>query len=544
MGRAFFLGLAACALALPGAASAQEQGASGQERQARQRNLQVQPYIEAAQIFVAELAPGDDVVTYTQLAAGVDATLTGRRSGASVSVRYERAIGWSNASGSDTLSGIARAYATVVPRALTIEAGALASRTEAGGIGSGVASRYLNNQVGSQLYAAYAGPNLHAEAGDVQLNGHYRFGYTRVETPAIAASGTAPGTVDVFDDSTVQSAAIHAATRPDQPLPVGVGLGAGIMQEDISNLDQRVRDAHVRADVTLPVRRGLAVAAGVGYEHVEVSARDAVRDASGLPVRDAAGRYLTDQALPRRIAYEVDGLIWDVGVIWRPSRRTAAEAHIGRRYGSTTYYGNFAWSPSSRSSVNLAVYDGVSGVGGQMTRALAALPVDFAAARDPLTGDITGCVSGEEGADCLTGAVGSVRSAVFRGRGITASYARQFGRMNAGLAAGYDRRSFIAASGTVLAPANGVTDESWYLAAFLDTPMGRDAGLSFNAYSRWLDTTLGADATAIGAAAAYRRTLMQRLSARGALAVDHYDSELELADTTAVSALVGLRYDF
>lgn len=528
--------------ATPGAVWAQEAGA--QPRAERQGRVQVQPYIEAAQILVAELSPGDDLVTYTQLAAGVDAALIGRQNGASVSLRYERTVGWGNAGDSDTISGIARGYATIVPRALTMEAGAVASRTEAGGLGSGTASRYVSNQAESRIYSAYAGPNLHAEAGDVQLNGHYRFGYTRLEAPVQVATNGAVSQVDVFDDSNVHSAAIHAATRPGQPLPVGIGLGAGITQEDISNLDQRVRDAHIRADVSMPVRPGLALVAGVGYENVEVSARDALRDAADAPVRDTAGRYVTDTAGPRRIAYEVDGFIWDVGVVWRPSRRTSAEAHIGRRYDSTTYYGSFAWAPSSRSSIHISAYDGISGIGGQMTRSLAALPVNFTAARNPLTGDITGCVSGEEGANCLTGAIGSVRSAVFRGRGISGSYTRQIGRMTTGLTGGYDRRSFIAAPGTVLAAANGATDESWYLAAFLDTPVGREGALSFNAYSRWLDSAFAADATAMGAAAAYRRTLMQHLSARAALAIDNFDSDLADADTTAASALVGLRYDF
>ena len=35
------------------------------------------------------------------------------------------------------------------------------------------------------------------------------------------------------------------------------------------------------------------------------------------------GRFVTNEAAPRQIAYETDGLIWDAGVLWRPSRRTA-----------------------------------------------------------------------------------------------------------------------------------------------------------------------------------------------------------------------------
>ena len=130
-------------------------------------------------------------------------------------------------------------------------------------------------------------------------------------------------------------------------------------------------------------------------------------------IRDRDGRLLADESGPRRIAYETEGLIWDVGVLWRPSTRTALEAHLGRRYDSTTYYGSFAWAPSSRSSLNISVYDAVTGFGGQLNRALVALPTNFAANRNPLTGDITGCVASQQGSNCLSGALGSLRAATF-----------------------------------------------------------------------------------------------------------------------------------
>src|SRR5690606_20245929 len=113
-------------------------------------------------------------------------------------------------------------------------------------------------------------------------------------------------------------------------------------------------DRHVRGDVIVPVSPVLAVVGGVGYEDVEVSSRDALRDAAGNPVIGNDGRYVTDESAPRVIAYETDGLIWDVGVMWRPSRRTSLEAFVGKRYDSTTYYGTFAYAPNARESVNVS----------------------------------------------------------------------------------------------------------------------------------------------------------------------------------------------
>ena len=543
--RAFPLSaIAAIALAHPAWA---QQTADEEASEARSdRGVTLAPYIEASQVLVAELSPGDDVVTYSQVAVGVDAAVTGRNNGGSLSLRYERNIGYGDeALDSDTVSGVARGYATVVPRALTIEGGALAARTRVDGNGGATLNPLVGDDRESRIYSAYAGPNLHTRAGDVEVNANYRIGYTRVEAPDFVVVSPAQS-VDVFDESVVQVAGFHAGTSPGEPLPIGLGVGGGWVREDVSNLDQRVEDRFARADVQVPVGRDLAFVGGVGYEDVEVSGRDAVRDAGGNPVLGPDGRFVTDQSQPRQIAYDVSGLIWDVGVMWRPSVRTALEAHVGRRYDSTTYYGTFAWAPTSRSNVNIAVYDTVSGFGGLLNTALANLPTRFTAARNALSGDFTGCVGGEQGANCLAGVLGSVRSAVFRSRGIAAGYGVTFGRFNTGLGAGYQQRKFIAAPGTVLASANGVVDEAYWVNYYLGAQIGRNAGFDANAYASWIDSGFAANGEvfALGASAAYRRSITGRLSARAAVAVDHLDSEATVEDYTSASALLGLRYDF
>ena len=541
--------LAALVLATPVAAqqTADEENAEERDAERGGRGVRLDPYIEASQVLVAELSPGDDVVTYTQLAVGVDASVTGRNNGGSLSLRYERNIAYGDdALDSDTITGVARGYATVVPRALTIEGGALAARTRVDGNGGATLNPLVGEDNESRIYSAYAGPNLHTRAGDVEINANYRVGYTRVEAPdaVVVTPGGAP--VDVFDESVVQVAGFHAGTSPGEPLPIGVGIGGGWVQEDVSNLDQRVQDRFVRADVQVPVGRDLALVGGVGYEDVEVSSRDAVRDADGNPVIGDDGRFVTDDSEPRRIAYEASGLIWDVGVMWRPSARTALEAHVGRRYDSTTYYGTFAWAPSSRSNVTVAVYDTVSGFGGLLNTALANLPTEFDAARNALSGDFTGCVGGEDGANCLAGVLGSVRSAVFRSRGIAAGYGVTLGRIDTGIGAGYQRRKFIAAPGTVLAAANGVVDEAYWVNYYLGAQLGRNAGFDANLYASWIDSGFvdSGEVFAIGASAANRRSITGRLSARAALAVDRLDSDALVGDYTSASALLGLRYDF
>jgi hypothetical protein len=119
------------------------------------------------------------------------------------------------------------------------------------------------------------------------------------------------------------------------------------------------------------------------------------------------------------------------------------------------------------------------------------------------------------------------------------------GRTVAALGAGYDRRTFIAAAGTVLAPVNGLTDESYYVIGGLTRQIGQDANITTNAYVNWFDAAgNNNDVTAMGASAAYNQSITQRLVGRAAIALDYFDSEFTAQDFAFATALVGLRYNF
>jgi hypothetical protein len=527
------------------AGESQPRGRSG-------KRVKLSPYIEAQQVLFAELRPGDEVLTYSVLAAGVDASIAGRNNQASVSVRYERRFGWgNNTTDSDAISGLARASVALVPRTLTFEAGALAARTSVENNGAAVNSGLDFGDSVSQIYSIYAGPSLATRVGDVAVSGSYRLGYTGVESPNVLPVVPGQQTIDVFDDSVSHNAAVRAGVKPGEVLPVGLGVGAGYNREDISNLDQRVEDRWVRGDVTVPLSSTLHLVGGIGYEKVQVSSRDALRDpVTGNPVIGSDGRFVTDKSVPRQLAYDVDGVIWDAGLVWRPSRRTALEAHVGRRYGSTSYYGSFAYAPTSRSSVNISVYDSINGIGGQLNNALSSLPTEFEAVRNPFNGGLGGCVAAsgpvsQGQSPCLSGALASVRSSVFRSRGVMASYAVSGTRLQYGLAGGYDRRKFIAAPGTVLAAANGVIDENIWLAAYLGGRIDRNSGFSGSVYANWYQSgaALAGDVSAIGATAAYYRNLTSRLTATAAIGLDGVQRE-NLVDLWSAQAMVGMRYSF
>ncbi len=519
----------------------------------RTGRVRVTPYIEAQQVVTAELSPGNEVLTYSTVAAGIEANLSGRNAQAGVAVRYERRFGWGSnkVSDSDVVSGVARASVGLIPRTLFLEGGAMAARMSVNGNGSTTPGLEFGNN-SAQIYGAYIGPSLKTQLGAIDVEGHYRFGYSRVTTPNVLPVGPGQTAIDLYDEGTVHHAVLHFGTKAGTVLPIGLGVGGGWNREDTSNLDQRIDDKHVRGDVLLPVGSDLALVGGVGYEKVQVSQRDAVIDTlTGLPVLTANGRYATDQSQPRQISYESEGLIWDAGVMWRPSKRTALEAHVGRRYGSMTYFGSFAYAPNARTTLNVSVYDGISGFGGRLNQALADLPTQFDGLRNPLTGGLSTCVAGVNGAQgnsgggCLNGALGSVRSATFRGRGVMASLGIQGNSLQYGVGAGYDRHSFIAAPGTVLALANGVIDENYWAAAYLNGRIDRNSSFGTNVWANWYQSgdALAGNSSSIGATAAYYRTLTGNLTATAAVGINGVNREV-LQDIWTASGLVGLRYSF
>lgn len=506
------------------------------------------PYVELAQVVTSRHIAENETFTYSRAAAGIEASRVGRNSGASVSLRYERRIAWGDKQGGDdgdALSGLVNGYVTVAP-GVQLHAGGLAAREHVSRDGASILGARGNGDAVTQVYSMYAGPSVSTRAGDVAIKANYNFGYTRVEQPDAFSGAASSGAADLFDESKVHSAGVEASVQPGEVLPVGLGAGGTYYREDISNLDQRVEDMQARATVTVPVTTSVAVSGAVGYESVEVSARDAVRGADGFPVVGKGGNYVTDKSAPRVLAYDVDGLIWDAGVMWRPSRRTALTAHVGRRYGSISYNGTFSYAPSSRGSLNVAVYDNVAGFGGQVNRMLTSLPVGFEAVRNPFSGDIGGCVAALEAGSCLSGNLGSVRSNAFRARGVAASYAMQLGHLNAGIGGGYDRRKFIAAPGTVLASAAGLIDENYWLAAYLNARLNQAASIDANVYANWIESggALAGDTRGWGATAAYNHAVTSHLSATAALGVEGL-SEVEMPDDTwSASALLGMRYSF
>ena len=506
--------------------------------------LDVTPYIEVQQVAFADLDGGRDILTYTTLAAGIDATISTRRAEGQVSLRYERVIGYdSQVESQDSVSGLARG-SVALTRNLSIEAGALATQSSLDGRGPNRGSIQPFSDNVSQVYSVYAGPTFAAQAGELSVNAGYRVGYTKISEENRGALPPGQQPLDIFDDS-VSHAASASVGMQAGTLPFGWTATVGYNREDASQLDSRFEDFYGRADVIVPVTQTLAVVGGVGYEKVKASERNALRDAGGNPIVGPGGRLVTDPNSPRLVAYESDGLIWDAGVLWRPSRRTALELRYGHRYGSDTYTGSFSYVPNDRTGINVSVYDSVQGFGGSINNALADLPTAFNANRNAITGDLNSCVFSSSGGSCLNNALRTASSATFRSRGVQASVSQNAGPWSSGLAVGYDRRKFLASALGGQGQIAGLIDENYYLSGFLGRELDRRSSFGTNVYANFNDPgQVGApDSYGYGVNASYNRNIWRGLQGTAAVGIDSYTVEDFEKDVTA-SALLGLRYSF
>ncbi|WP_404333366.1 hypothetical protein AB2M62_09835 [Sphingomonas sp. MMS12-HWE2-04] len=516
---------------------------AAQPAAAQEKRLQVTPYIEASQVLAADLSDGGDVLTYSTLAAGIDASMNTRRVQVQVSYKYERRFDYDGSLANDqTHSGLAQGRA-VIARDVTLEGGAIATRSRADIRGDALGTSQGNVRNSSQVYSAYVGPNIATHVGAAFVNAAYRFGYTKVEAPGATGVPAGSPPLDRYDDSKVHVATASAGVKSGTVLPVGITASGSYTREDAGQLDQRYEGKYGRGDVVLPVGRGVALTAGVGYEQIRISQRDALRGTTGAPVTDGAGRFVTDPNSPRRIAYDFDGVFWDAGVIWRPSRRTFLEARVGRRYDSLSYNGSFSYQMGPGSGIQIGVYDSVETFGQQLGGALASMPTSFQATTDPFGNQFSGCIYGTTGAaagGCLADVFASATTSAYRARGVTGVAVFGRGGTRFGVGGGYGRRSFLAPSGSTT---EGTADESVYGQLFASQNVGRDGQLSTSLFGSYYTSSLpGADGlVGYGANTAYTH----QFGPLGATAsVGVFGFERDGDNNTQAQALLGLRYGF
>ena len=531
--------LVALAAAAPALAQDRAAGAGGGRR------VVVQPYLEVTQALDADLNGGGEVLTYTSVAAGIDAAASTRNTQGQVSARYERRFNYDRYTGDqDVVTGLARAT-TRLGNGLGLDLGGLATRTREDIRGAAPALLVGNDANIAQVYSVYGGPTLSTRAGDIAVDAAYRAGYTAARGAGYTGVVGQPR-LDRFDHSFGQGANARASLAPGIALPVGVTLSAGWQQDRAGQLRQHYDDVYGRGDLLLPVTPTLALAGGAGYEKLTVSQKSPLLAATGAPVVDGQGRFVTDQASPRRVAFRTDGVYWDAGVVWRPNHRTAVSASAGRRYGSMSYTGQIDYQASPGVGLSVRGYDEVTTFGQQLRDTIAALPTSFIAARDAYSQQLNGCVFSANGATpggCLDGVFQSIASASYRARGVDGVLSATRGPSTYGLGGGYANRRLFVPFVPLGATINGGEDQSAYVQAFWGRQLSRVSGVQANLFANWYDpAAMTTDIWSYGATASYYHNF-GRLGTTATLGI--YDfKQADLRSQVSAQALLAGRYTF
>lgn len=512
------------------------------------RQVVVAPYIEVGQTLDADLN-GGDVLTYTSLAAGIDASVATAHSDAQASFRYERRIGEGRYhDDSDVATGLVRASTRLtsgLTSGLGLDVGGLATRTREDIRGAAPGLLFGNDANTSQLYSVYGGPTLSTHLGNAAVAAAYRIGYTKVGSPGVTGT-EGLGRLDYFDHDLAQSANASLSAGPNTMLPIGVTLSGGWNRDDASQLKQRYDDLYGQAGVLVPVLATLALAGDVGYEKLTVSQKDPVLTATGTPALDANGRYITDDGSPRRVAYRTDGVYWDAGVVWHPSHRTSLSAYAGHRYDSMRYTGQFTYQASKSTGVAVQVYDDVETFGHQLQDGLAALPTSFIAARDAFSQQHNGCVFTANGATpggCLDSVFQSITTASYRARGLDGVVSVNRGLSTYGLGAGYANRELFAPNVPLGALVYGQHDQSAYGQFFWGRQLSRVSGLQTNIFVDWYRSGASEiDVWSYGATTSYYHNF-GRLGTTATLGVYDFKQE-DVRSQISAQAQLAARYTF
>ena len=506
----------------------------------------VHPYLEVQQVATMDFDRGE-VLTYTGVGGGIDASVSTRRVQATISANYQHRVAWNDrVSDSNVVSGLAAVHVDAVPGVLAFDAGAMAARSHADIRLPVPAARTIDSSNVAEIYSAYAGPTLTTHAGPVSVNASYRLGYVKVDDHSLAGTGLPPGAprVDRYSSSTVHNATVSFGMDPGR-LPFGWTVGAGYVREDMNRLDSDFEAKYVRGDVVLPVSPTLAVTGGVGYETMQGSQQDFLRGPGGLPVLTPGGNLIPDPSRPRLETIDQDGVMWDAGIIWRPSPRTELQARGGWRYGGESFTASLSHKINSRSALNASIYDGVSSFGRLLIADLNGLPTKF---KSPSNGSLTGagCVFGNDpgtGA-CFGDAFQSISNFNFRNRGASVQYSAVRGPWTMGLGAGYANRKYLAPDSSLFA-LNGVTDQSFSLQGNLGRRLTRSSGYDLDAYAAWFDSGIADTDASFGAGLTgryYRNVFRDRLQAQ--ISAGLYTTQAGEFDASYGSVLVGLRYTF
>jgi hypothetical protein len=506
-------------------------------------------FMDIQQIAEAQLhGPGADDVTYTEISGNIVAQISNRRILATGTYRLGYRIPeLGDTDKSVTQDGVARLQANVIDEWLTLDTGAIVTRSRVDPSGAAPATNVGNPKNLTQTYSAFFQPSLAHGIGDLGVSAVYRYAYTQNESGQTNTGSLGPPT-DRFDSSVSQQAALALAMQSGA-LPFDWKLSGEYQHENTTSLAQHLRALTVTGEIKLPLGASrVALVASGGYERTRTTQRKALIDPlTGFPVLGKGGKFVVDPASPRILTYEMDGLIGDAGIIWRPSRRTRVEARAGYRYGGLSVTGLVELQPSARSGLTFILTDQVQTFGSGVSGGLAGSAPDFDLdqSNDPTT-SYQECLFGKQAGSgkCIGGALGQASARSYRERAANLIFSRSMRTWTLGGSFGYSRRTYFD-DPTLAVSLAGVVDQSIFGNLSIGKRLTRTSGVSFSFSGNYfMNGQVGAlDVMSGSFSTNYNRSFGRGIQMQATIAVDGTKQENTTADVSG-RAQLGLQYKF
>lgn len=505
-------------------------------------------FMNMEQVAESQLhGPGEDDVTYTEVSGVVTAQIKNRRIVASGTYRLSYRIPeMGDTQKSVNQDGLMRLQANVIDEWLTLETGAIITRSRVDAGGAAPQFNIGNPQNLTQTYSTFIQPNRAHRIGDVGLGLSYRYAYTTNESSQDNVVTVGP-TNDRFDTSKAQQVTFQAGMDPGS-LPFGWKLSSEYRHENTTNLARHFRSLNVLGEVRVPLGYStVALVASGGYEQTRTSERDALIDPlTGLPVLGKGGRFVVDPASPRVLTYDLSGLVANAGVIWKPSQRTRMEGRIGRRYGDLSITGLVEMRPSERSGLTIIVSDRIESFGQGLSNGLAGTTPAIDVTQVDPSSSYQDCLFGRAGGSgqCVGGALGQASANSYRDQSANIVFSRRARMWSFSGGLGYSRRTYIDNPNSPVS-LDGVVDQSFFSNITIGRPLTRESGVSFSfAGNLFKNGQVGTPDVMSGSFTTnYYRSFGRGLQMQASVAVDGSKQDGMTADVSG-RARLGLQYRF
>ncbi|MES2497178.1 MAG: hypothetical protein V4618_13785 [Pseudomonadota bacterium] len=509
---------------------------------------QIGAFVSMEQVAESQLqGPGEDDTTYTEVSANLTGQISNRRIVASASYRLSYRIPeMGNIDKSVNQDGLLRLQANIIDEWLSVETGAIATRSRVDASGAAPQFNIGNPQNLAQTYSAFIQPNIAHQIGEVGLGLSYRYAYTKNESSQGNSGATGPLN-DRFDSSRIQQLNVNVGMEPGS-LPFGWKVASEYRHENTTNLAEHFRSFNVIGEVRYPLESiPVALVASGGYEQTRTSEREALIDPlTGLPVLGKGGRFVVDPASPRVLTYDVAGLVANAGVIWKPSRRTRMEARVGRRYGDLSVTGLVEMRPSERSGLTFIVTDRVESFAQGLSSGLAGTSPSLDLTQIDPASSYQQCLFGKTAGagQCIGGALGQASASSYRDRSANIIFTRSMRTWTFSGGLGYSRRTYIDNPNSPVS-LEGVVDESFFTNMSIARPLSRDSGLSLSfSGNLFKNGQIGADDVMSGSlSTSYYRTFGRGIQMQASVSVDGSKQDGIPTDVSG-RARLGVQYRF